>query len=165
MIDTERLHLRRLDERDAPALAEAANDYEIAKWLTRLPHPYSVVDALEFIPRAHDLTFAVFMGDRMIGMLGMDSARELGYWFVQDVWGQGVATEAGLGYLRHYFERHDETLISGYILGNHRSERVLTKLGFEKTNLVTEPALLRKEVRIQKMVLGKERWNMLKKAA
>jgi len=162
MLKTERLTLRPLNEVDAPALAAAANDYEIAKWLTRLPHPYGFSDAMEFIPRAQ--ADGVFLNDELIGMVGYDSAMELGYWYVQSAWGQGYATEAAQAVLKRHFVSSDDGFDSGYILGNGASERVLTKLGFEKTKLVTEPAILRKQVRIQKMYLSKKRWDALEQA-
>ena len=49
IIKTTRLELRRPVVADAPALAVALNNYEITKWLAKVPNPYSKEDALQFI--------------------------------------------------------------------------------------------------------------------
>ncbi|HLL24282.1 MAG TPA: hypothetical protein VK427_19260, partial [Kofleriaceae bacterium] len=39
---TDRLALRELDDRDAPAVAEGAGDRRVAKFLIQVPSPYPV---------------------------------------------------------------------------------------------------------------------------
>ncbi|HUG62638.1 MAG TPA: GNAT family N-acetyltransferase, partial [Methylomirabilota bacterium] len=46
---TGRLDLRPLVGSDAPALAEHLSDPEVTRWLARVPHPYRVADAIDWI--------------------------------------------------------------------------------------------------------------------
>ena len=48
-METERLTLCQMAEVDAGDLAAKINNYDIARWLTRVPHPYRLEDAQSFI--------------------------------------------------------------------------------------------------------------------
>ena len=48
-LTTERLRLRRLQPADAPLIAPLVNDWEVARWTSHIPHPYTVQMADEFI--------------------------------------------------------------------------------------------------------------------
>ncbi len=49
VLETTRLVLRRPTLADVKAIAELANDRRIAENTRRLPHPYSAVDAEDFV--------------------------------------------------------------------------------------------------------------------
>lgn len=56
----------------------------------------------------------------------------LGFTFARDVWGQGLATEAGRAFVRFGFgELGLRRIVSTVQIGNGASIRVLEKLGFE----------------------------------
>ena len=48
-IETGRLVLRPLEPDDAEAVAVYLGDVEVARWLVRVPHPFTVEDAADFI--------------------------------------------------------------------------------------------------------------------
>lgn len=131
-IYTKRLHLRALQPHDAPALQKLANNFEIARWLERMPHPYSMDHAYEVIERHKSLNGrvkAIFWDDIFVGMVGVEE--NLGYWLGQDFWGKGLMLEAVHAMIDAYFAVDKSTLRSGYIEGNNASARVLEKAGFE----------------------------------
>jgi RimJ/RimL family protein N-acetyltransferase len=137
---TERLLLRPGWAEDAPALARALGDERVVRNLTRVPWPYTLGDAEQFLALSHEPRrpcFLICLRDRPapIGGIGIhgDNA-ELGYWIARDHWGQGYATEAG----RAVIALADETLrlprlTSSHATDNPASGKVLRKLGFMPT--------------------------------
>lgn len=51
-IETERLVLRDLEDKDAPYLREGLAPIEVAQYLGRVPHPYVLADAEWFINKS-----------------------------------------------------------------------------------------------------------------
>ena len=49
VLHTDRLLLRRPDERDIPAIVDIAGDWEVARRLARMPHPYTISNARFFL--------------------------------------------------------------------------------------------------------------------
>ncbi|MEO1640618.1 MAG: GNAT family N-acetyltransferase [Pseudomonadota bacterium] len=129
---TARLLLRALRPSDAPAITAALNNYEVSKWLTMVPYPYTLADAEWFIAENAKGRFRarlIWAGDRLVGTIGLEN--ELGYWLAQDAWGQGYATEAAQAVLAHHFASTDADLVnSSHFVENTASRNVLTKLGF-----------------------------------
>src|SRR3954470_14496709 len=58
---TTRLVMRRPIESDMPPIIEHANDWEVARRLGRLPHPYGIVDARFFLDEVvpNELVWAI----------------------------------------------------------------------------------------------------------
>ncbi|HXC56771.1 MAG TPA: GNAT family N-acetyltransferase [Rhizomicrobium sp.] len=142
LLETERLLLRPPERRDIPALVPLANDYDVAKNLSKLPHPYTAAHGEAFVAEMQekrvagsDFTFAItlrsdgaFMG--CIGLHLKDGSFEFGYWLGQKFWRQGYATEAARALVAFAF--HDlkaESVWAGWYHDNPRSGHVLTKLG------------------------------------
>ena len=161
-IKTKRLNLRPILASDATDIAQAANDLDVSRWLTHVPHPYVLVDAKEFISKneglfpqvaviEHEGTFAGIVGVR----------RELGYWLSKPMWGKGIAFEASEAMLCHHFGTRDASEIaSGYFLGNVRSRKILELLRF--SNVSSEQVIPRStglETTVQKMRLTRRRWE------
>jgi RimJ/RimL family protein N-acetyltransferase len=141
MISTERLVLRPPMAEDAPAIAALANNFNVAKMVSRLPHPYRVEDALSFFENAPQWAaadsnhiFVVALAGAPIGMMGLHREHgpdfELGYWLGEPFWGQGYATEAGRAVLAWAEARGQTRFTSRHFAENPASGRVLTKLGF-----------------------------------
>jgi 8-oxo-dGTP diphosphatase len=142
-LETERLLLRHHRAGDAPAIAALAGDWDVAKNLGRLPHPYALADAEFFLARAAegraagtDFNFAVtrkadgaFMGG--CGIHLRDGGQfELGYWFGKPFWKQGYATEAARRLASFAFQTlKTDALVAGWFHDNPDSGRVLEKLG------------------------------------
>lgn len=138
-----RFLMRSLEASDAPEIVDCINDFEMARNLARVPHPYTLKDAKSWIKytakaraRGNEYAFLITVPDQgVIGSVGFNhsvaDAWEIGYWVRQEWWARGVATEAasaliewGRGALSA------EKFIAGHFADNPASGRVLTKLGF-----------------------------------
>jgi len=118
---------------DAPALAAALDDLSISRWLSVVPHPYTLADAHEFLARPDIAADAVLVDGHLVGAVGV--AQRLGYWFIPQVWGQGLASHVARQTVAKAFEETPTaTLKSGYFLGNDASARVLAKAGFREVS-------------------------------
>ncbi len=140
---TQRLTLRPGWPEDAAALTAAIAHEEVAFKLARLPWPYTVAHAGEWLSKPQEgrnLTLMILAHEgpspRLIGGIGIHpdethGGDEIGYWLTPDAWGRGYATEAGqamLGIARHAMGL--KRLRSGHFIDNPASGRVLAKLGF-----------------------------------
>ena len=148
---TERLRLRRPEAADAARLAEMAADFEVTRMTGRMPHPYALSDAVDFIQRVRDRgpnvdpTFVLESDDGPAGVLGFFTPEgcwrlygpELGYWIGKPFWGLGYATEAVSGALA-WAERdwRRKVIVAGHFADNPASGRVLEKTGFLYTGVV-----------------------------
>lgn len=161
-IVTERLTLRPLTRADIPRIVELVNDFEVSRWLTVVPFPYTAADGhefLDFLEGSGPLdTLAIIAPEGMVGVVGTGGS--LGYWLGREYHGQGYMTEAATALVDHYFQTSDaEILHSGYFTGNNASSSVLTKLGFvpnggEHVNSVAQGI----EVTLEKVVLTRKLW-------
>lgn len=139
VIKTDRLTLRPLRLDDANDIMTGAGDFEVARWLTRVPHPYDLDDAHEFLDDVKDDAGAVWAIEDASGMSGMiGTGGELGYWLRQDRWGRGYVTEAARAVVADWFAVPGApALMSGHFDGNARSANVLKKLGFGYCDTLT----------------------------
>lgn len=148
VIETRRLMLRAPGLQDVSRLARLADDPDIARMTLRMPHPFGVGDAEDFVLQvagqdpARAATFVIDHEDLgLVGVLGLfegdDVAPETGYWIGRDYWGRGFATEAleaGLVWASHKWRRR--ALTAGHFVDNPASGRVLEKAGFLYTGEV-----------------------------
>jgi RimJ/RimL family protein N-acetyltransferase len=102
------LVLRPWTEDDVPALVDACNDPEIARWIPLIPSPYTEEDALAFVRgesrsvpeyTVPEHSFAVTVEESLAGAIGMSvnsmSYRgRIGYWVASHARGHGVCTGA-----------------------------------------------------------------------
>jgi RimJ/RimL family protein N-acetyltransferase len=143
VLETERLALRAPRRADAKALARIINDRRIAINTARIPYPYGVEDAEQFIAAVNgqggETAFLITLEDSLIGGCGVarsDSGPELGYWVGVPFWGQGFATEAARAVIDYAFgSLGHEVLESGARVSNPASRRVLEKCGFQWTGV------------------------------
>lgn len=145
-IATPRLVLRPFEPGDARRIAYLAGDYEVARMCGRVPHPYALHAALDWIDLTRrqrtdgcEYPFAVTAElDGLIGACGVtrladepDSPWELGYWFGLPYWGAGYATEAAGALMDWARDALGVRLFAaGHFADNPASGRVLRKLGF-----------------------------------
>lgn len=161
-ISTDRLVLRPFLTTDAQAVAAQVGPLETARWLTRVPHPYSTENGRDFIARMAEepLVYAVTLSEELIGCVSITD--EMGYWIGADWRGRGYATEAARALVARYFEGAEEGLLSGHVLGNGASRQILLGLGFEDRALCQTPsAALGRDVPVQKMHLSRDAWARL----
>jgi RimJ/RimL family protein N-acetyltransferase len=140
VLETERLVLRAPRHEDAKMVATLANDRRIAENTARIPHPYRLSDAEDFITglnQSGEMVFLITLSDdKIIGACGITNAAtpELGYWLGAAHWGQGYATEAVRAVIDHTFlDRDCEAITGAARVTNPASRRVLEKCGFQWT--------------------------------
>lgn len=148
---TERLSLRRPNDRDVDAIVGVVGDWEVARRLARVPHPYGPADARFFLDHVvpAEWVWAVTLrgSDTLLGAIGLTpeegaDAAELGYWLSPTHWGSGITTEAARAVVAFGFDSLGlPVLTSGYFEDNPPSGRVLRKLGFVETGRVMRPCL------------------------
>ena len=131
--------LRKFTLDDAERLAFLLDDEEVSRWTSKIPFPYSVRDACNWInsmaerPERHP--FAVELdGDIVAGISfwpSGDNETEVGYWVGRDYWGRGIGSRAlALLMLRPEFPSQTK-VVAKVVSGNTGSEKVLHKNGFE----------------------------------
>lgn len=156
-LTTPRLWLRPLVAADLPDLVREIGRWEVARWLTRVPHPYREADGRHWIDlceretvRRQQLHFVaaprldpvqgVTGQCAIIGAIGLMlhgdgiGTAELGYWLAQDHWGRGLGTEMGRAMIRAGFVDLTLDRISAFAHpDNAPSNRILAKLGLQLT--------------------------------
>jgi RimJ/RimL family protein N-acetyltransferase len=143
VLATARLVLRAPRRSDDKAIAALVNDRRIAANTARIPHPYGIEDAEQFIAavnkREGEACFVVTLDGAPIGVCSVEPQEdgpEMGYWLGVSYWGRGFATEAARALIDHAFgDLEHETLISGARVNNPASRRVLEKCGFQWTGV------------------------------
>ncbi len=141
-LETARLRLRPYSEADIPELLPLIGAREIAATTGRIPHPYSVEDARQFLARMEtdpEVRLAVILrsNGHLIGGVGLrlvepHQQAELGYWIGVPYWGCGYATEAAGEMLRYGFEQLKlHRIFANHFKNNPASGRILRKLGME----------------------------------
>ena len=140
ILTTDRLKLRPLALSDAPAVALLAGDWDVARQTGRIPHPYTLVAADQWIGslEADEFVRGVEHGGQLIGAVGYiddnDGTVEIGYWIGKPFWGHGFATEAAARLMEHCFDTEKrKKLTCCHFVDNVASGRVIKKLGFKLT--------------------------------
>ena len=82
VIETARLRIRSYRDDDLAALVALAGNWEIARWVGTIPHPYTEADGREWIARVQEnhatgrprrFAIALKKTDRLIGGIGLDA--------------------------------------------------------------------------------------------
>jgi RimJ/RimL family protein N-acetyltransferase len=136
---SQRLSYRPLQAADASRIATLAGEWEIARMTSRIPHPYSLVDADLWIASIGNGEFVrgVEHDGALIGAVGYieseERQAEIGYWIGKPWWGHGFATEAARALVAHCFGAGGfHRLTCGHFVDNPASARVIAKLGFRR---------------------------------
>ena len=134
---SQRLSYRPLQGADAGRIAALAGEWDIARMTSRIPHPYTLIDADLWIASIGNDEFVRGLEHegRLIGAVGYiegeDGHAEIGYWIGKPWWGHGFATEAAQAMVQHCFGRAGfRRLTCGHFIDNPASARVIAKLGF-----------------------------------
>jgi [ribosomal protein S5]-alanine N-acetyltransferase len=143
MLSSDNISLRPLEETDAPAIATLANNYQIWRYVRdRLPHPYSLEDAVSFIQftqsESRVLNFAIMYNQSLAGVTGLSLQQdihrlnaEVGYWIGEPFWNKGIATKAVELITDYAFNTlHLHRLFAGVFHTNPASAKVLSKAGY-----------------------------------
>ncbi|MDF1633100.1 GNAT family protein [Mycoplana sp. MJR14] len=141
---SQRLVLRAPHEDDIDALAHLANNANIATMVARMPHPYTIADAADFVRRTKagaigKCVYAITKADTgaFLGCCGIEPHEdgktvELGYWLGEPHWNKGYATEAAQSLTDMVFRTRDvEQIDARCRVMNIASRRVIQKCGFQ----------------------------------
>lgn len=164
---TKRLLLRPIRPGDETAVQQHCQDYDIARYMLHVPHPYTDADAVDFVNRASQKkgrVWAITHADDLIGMVG--TVRAFGYWVGKPYWRQGFATEAAIAALDHYFTDPLKCAIkASHMKENVASGGLLRNFGFEITGehemkSIARPAAMPGYT----LMLSKARWERRRNA-
>ena len=153
MINTKRFYLRKFKITDAQVMFNNwANDIEVTKYLTWLPHKDVEVtkEYLKYLVETNktDLAICDRNTDEVIGSIanvkenGDFSVCEIGYCLSKKFWNQGVKTEVLDAYLDDLFNNQNYKVVEAeHMIENIASGAVMIKCGFRfnyKTDVLTE---------------------------
>ncbi len=140
--ETQRLLFRPFIQADIEVLADIANDNDIARQTSKLPHPLKVADVICWLEEiGNDIAYGIIYQDKLAGSISArvihEDEAELSYWVARPYWGKGIASEAVAFFVKHLFEQHDFIrLQASRAKDNPGSGRVLEKVGFNNTGPV-----------------------------
>lgn len=136
--------VRSWEWRDRDAIVRHANNRNV--WINlrdRFPHPYTLVDARNWLESVIGLkpesNFAIAVDNEAVGGIGFTvqsdvghRSAEIGYWLGEEFWGRGIATEALVAVTEHAFANYDLCRLYAHVFEwNAASARVLEKAGYE----------------------------------
>jgi len=138
-----RLRPYRVD--DAAAVCAVADDFMVARWMTRaFPHPYTQRDADRWIALATSdgrggRYYAIEVAGVLAGGIGVEpfagersGTAAFGYWLGRAYWGRGIATDAARMLSDHAFAGGTLRRLEARVFApNVASVRVLEKCGFK----------------------------------
>ena len=156
-LETERLKLRPFRPEDAAGVHVHCGNWNVARMLARVAHPYTRELATGWIA-SHDaawrsgeeVTFCMDCDGEPIGAISLRRVRsgiyQLGYWLGEPWWGRGFATEAARRTVQFAFEELGANkLVAGHFLDNPASGQVLEKCGFRYVGDGVEHSVARGE--------------------
>ena len=164
-IETDRLVLRRYRDDDATAIAAALSQAPMSWNMGRIPSPYTLDDAREFLSRAeaeHADAHAICVrgeGETLVGACAIawrapdcranggiePEVATLGYWIALEHWGKGYASEAVAAKLAEHFGRGGAKVHARAFTDNPASLRVLAHVGFRDVGTAFDTNLVRGE--------------------
>jgi RimJ/RimL family protein N-acetyltransferase len=144
-IETRRMWLRWPRLADAPAMERYCAKWEVARYTTRIPHPYPKGSAERFVYAAREanalgreLTLVLTPISTPVKVIGTISLERrgadrltLGYVLAPEVWGRGFALEAVNAMLKVAFRLSQAQAVDANVAcANAASRHVLEKAGF-----------------------------------
>ena len=165
------LRLRALGTGDASVLAELAGDWEVARTTARIPHPYDLAAAEDFVAQAaremaagtgYSLAMERLADRRVVGCVGFrsrDGVPEIGYWTGRPFWRRGYASEAVCRLVRLVFTSFEGDRVTAEIMAdNSASARVLENAGFSFEGVAEGREGRCAGVTMRRFVLAKKDW-------
>lgn len=154
VIQTERLILSQLEEKDIPFIVELLQHRIFSDLTSNIPYPYVENDARSWVKMSKEAfenntgyTFAIRnKEDQIIGAIGLhdrdDDKAELGYWIGIPYWNKGYVTEAAKAIIDFGFDELKlNKIFATHFPHNPASGRIMEKVGME------QEAVLIKEVK------------------
>lgn len=137
--------LRAWEIEDAKALAQAADNINIAKNLRNaFPNPYTLEDAIWYINDSianmgeKQINYAIVVDGQAVGSIGIfvkddvyEKSAELGYWLAESYWRKGIMSNAVQRICKEAFKTFDIVRIFAEPFADNAGSRgVLEKAGF-----------------------------------
>lgn len=154
VLQTERLILSQLEEKDIPFIIELLQHRIFSDLTSNIPYPYVENDARSWVKMSKEAfenntgyTFAIRNKEgQIIGAIGLhdrdDDKAELGYWIGVPYWNKGYVTEAAKAIIDFGFnELKLNKIFATHFPHNPASGRIMEKAGME------QEAVLIKEVK------------------
>lgn len=155
-----KVHLRLWDKKDNHALAELANNIKIWNNVRdRLPHPYELKHADEFIyyciMQPSSTIMAIEADGNLAGCIGIELqtdisriSAELGYWIGEPYWGKNIASTAVAQMVDYSFAYFPEIsrLFARVFEYNTASMRVLEKNGFHREAILKQSVIKNNQI-------------------
>ncbi|SIQ96176.1 GNAT family N-acetyltransferase [Chryseobacterium sp. RU33C] len=154
VIQTERLTLSQLEERDISSIVEYLQHRIFSDLTSNIPYPYVENDAISWVKMSKEAfdnntgyTFAIRNKEgQIMGAIGLhdrdDDKAELGYWIGIPYWDKGYVTEAAKAIIDFGLnELKLNKIFATHFLHNPASGRIMEKIGME------QEAVLIKEVK------------------
>lgn len=140
------MRIRPLRDDDLGRLVQLVGNWEVARWVSNVPHPYSDADGRAWIVlvrqdhetgRPRRFAIALKKNDCLIGGVGLDgdagdgsAEPSLGYWLGQPYWGNGYGREAAAAIIDYGFQELGIESIRAYTdPSNTASQKVLVHCG------------------------------------
>ena len=157
MIETDRLILRPWNDNDIAPFAEMNRDKRVMENMPKCLTPEESEEFYHRIVAEHQNCgyglYAVELKDsgRFIGYTGFHRfdfdvpfapGVEIGWRLAYPYWGHGYATEAAKACIEYARERHLFDIVYSFTaICNHRSERVMQRIGMTRQDFFNHPAL------------------------
>lgn len=152
VLDTARLHLRRIDDGHLDDLVDLDSDPAVMRFINGgTPTPRQVYEdtLLERMKAFADHPFgyaAAYEAERFVGWFHLrpsvadETVLELGYRLRRDAWGRGLATEGSRALVRYAFETLDRDCVDAVALPeNEASIGVMKKCGMQYAGRLVHP--------------------------
>ena len=143
-LQTARLVLKPLEEKDRESMIHMAEDGQIKKtymfqdFADRAQKDAFYDRLLALCASEKRVIFGIYLQDRLIGMLNETETDgesiELGYFIDSEYWNHGYASEALTAAIDELFQRGFKRVCAGYFEGNEASRRVMEKSGMKLTD-------------------------------
>lgn len=151
VIETKRLILSRLEEKDIPFIVEFLQHRIYSDLTSNIPYPYTENDAkfwLKMSKEAFDNKTGFTFGirnkeEQLIGAIGLhdreDDKAELGYWIAIPYWNKGYVTEAARAVINFGFKDLEiNKIYATHFLHNPASGKIMEKIGMEQEALLKQ---------------------------
>jgi RimJ/RimL family protein N-acetyltransferase len=143
MFETERLTLRKFDERDVDSVYKMRSDADMMRFIREPQNRQETINWLKLISSRWEdekIGFCAVVeksSARLIGWCGLwrlkeTGETEVGYAIAKDFWGKGYATEAAHRFLEYGFEKLEiDKIVAVARPENKASRGVMEKLGMQ----------------------------------
>jgi len=149
MLETDRLILRPLDEKDIDAIFAMRSDPEVMRFIRELQNRDESANWVELVSSrwaTEQIGFCAMVeksAGKFVGWCGLWRLKEtgeieVGYAVAKKFWGKGYATEAALEFLDYAFKKlAPEKIVAVARPKNAASRRVMEKLGMDFVKIDT----------------------------